>query len=260
MTISVFERYPQLKTLKGLIPDEVVEKEVGSRADDFERLRSVAEKKIPSVRLCDVFPPELEKGSIQLQNFLGHWGNVSVEEVCKIALIARFLKPKKVFEFGTYNGMTTLQIALNTPAEAKVYTLDLPPGIANRTKFRLKGLDRLVSEEFRAKFHTGLGSYFKGHPVAGKIIQLLGDSATFDYSPFYGQIDLIFIDGAHDYENKKSDSENALKMVAPKGVILWHDAYAVVNYEVTKYLIELSDRLSLFHLRGTSLVAYLNRT
>lgn len=44
---SILERYPQLKTLKGLVPDEVVEREVGSRADEFEREISSARQTMP---------------------------------------------------------------------------------------------------------------------------------------------------------------------------------------------------------------------
>src|SRR3954471_18567976 len=113
---SIFERYPQLATLKGLVPDDVVEREIGGRANEFEEFLADARKRIPTVRLCDVFPAELESGAITLANFLGHWGNVSIEEVAKVALIARWLNPKRVLEIGTYNGMTTLQIGLNVPS------------------------------------------------------------------------------------------------------------------------------------------------
>src|SRR5437762_8515397 len=48
------------------------------------------------------------------------WGNVSVESVCKIGLIIRWLRPRRILEIGTYNGMTTLQMALNAPPECTV--------------------------------------------------------------------------------------------------------------------------------------------
>ena len=259
MENSIFERYPQLVTLRGLVPDEIVEREIGPRADDFERWKAESQLKIKSVKLKDVFPPELEKGAIHLENFLGHWGNVSIEEICKIALIARFLKPKKVFEFGTYNGMTTLQLALNTPEDTIIYTLDIPPDMAGMTKYQLDELDRYVAAEFRDKFNTGVGSYFKGKQAEKKIIQILHDSATFDFSLYYRQMDLIFIDAGHDYQNKKSDSENALKMVSPNGVIMWDNFHDILNPDVTKFLTQLADQLPLFHLRGTPLVVYWNK-
>src|SRR5262249_24931022 len=161
--------------------------------------------------------------------------------------------------FGTYNGMTTLQIALNTPDDTVVYTLDIPPEAAGHTRFPLSALDRAVAAEFRTRYNTSVGSYFKGLRVENKIVQILHDSATYNFSPFYGRTDLIFIDAAHDYDNKRLDSENALKMVSPNGLVLWDNYDDVVNPYVTKYLAELADRLPLFHLRGTPLVVYWNK-
>ena len=43
---------------------------------------------------------EIERGAIRLENCLGHWGNVSVESVCKIALITRWLRPRRILEIG----------------------------------------------------------------------------------------------------------------------------------------------------------------
>ena len=34
---------------------------------------------------------------------------------------------------------------------------------------------------------------------------------------------MIFIDAAHDYDNKKRDTENAFRLLSSRGVILWHD-------------------------------------
>lgn len=259
MNETIFDRHPQLATLRGLVPDEVVEREVGAHEQDFIAWKAEAKKKIPTAKLCDIFPRELERGSIHLENFLGHWGNVGIEALCKIALITSYFKPRTVFEFGTYNGMTTLQLALNTPDDSKIYTLDLSPEHVNRTKYTLTELDKYVAGDFRQKFRTDVGSYFSDSPVRRKIVQILSDSAAFDYSPYYGKIDLVYIDAAHDYENKKVDSENALKMVSPNGIILWDNYDDVLNPFVTKYLSDLSNRVSLFHLRGTFLVAYWNK-
>jgi hypothetical protein len=254
--MSVFEKFPVLMTLKGLVPDELVEQEVGRTLRQFEDWSREAKKKIKTIKLADIFPAEMEQGEIHLKNFLGHWGNMSIESVGKMALMTAYLKPRKVFEFGTYNGMTTLQIALNTPDDTEIYTLDLPSKTGGETRHRLSTLDRLVADEFRARFKTTIGSYFQGTPSEKKITQILCDSATFNFEPYYKQIDLIFIDAAHDYHNKKSDSDNALRMLANGGLIIWDNYNDVINPEVTLYLSELADRLPLYHLRGTSMVLY----
>ncbi len=259
MTKSIFDLYPQLETLRGLVPDEIIEREIGSREDDFETWRAESKLKIKSVKLKDIFPLELEMGAIQLENFLGHWGNVSIEEICKIALITKYFKPKKVFEFGTYNGLTTLQIALNTPEDTQIFTLDLPPDRRDSTRHPLSELDRYVASEFLERFNTGVGSYFKGKSIEYKITQIYHDSAAFDFSPFYSMVDLIFIDAGHDYHNKKSDSENALKMVSPNGIVIWDNYDDILNPDVTRYLSELADKLPLVRLRGTPLVVYWNK-
>lgn len=254
MDKNVFERYPQLITLKGLIPDEMVERHVNLRENEFLHNRSRAQKTIPTVNLNRVFPSSMEKNGIKLEDFLGHWGNVSIEELCKICLIVKFIKPKRILEIGTYNGMTALQMALNAPEDCITYTLDLPEG----SFVEGSELDEQISNHFRSKFGTKLGAYFANRNDV-EIVQLLGDAAVFDYSAIDGKLDIVFIDAAHDYFHKKIDTENAMKLLSQGGVILWHNYNDVTNPDVTKYLADISLEYELFHLRNTSLVVYWNK-
>lgn len=250
-----FAKYSQYRNLRFLVSDQLIIKEIGSRAEEFEKIYAKAQKTIPTVKLSDIFPARLEKGSIILENFLGHWGNISVEEVCKIVLITKFLKPKKIFEFGTYNGMTTLQLALNAPKSCKVYTLDLPDNVS--PQIPLGKIDTLVAKHFKDKFGTKTGSYFINKKDVN-IIQILQDSATFDPTLFKNSIDLIFIDAAHDYKNKKKDSENAFFMLKKGGVIIWHNYADIGCPDVTKYLFHLSEHKKIYHLKNTMLVLYID--
>lgn len=235
------------------MPDDLIIKELSPHVKEFENNYKKAQKNIQTVLLSDIFPKEIEKGSIVLENFLGHWGNISVEEVCKIALITKFLKPEKIFEFGTYNGMTTLQLALNAPGNCKIYTLDLPDNIT--PQIPLNKIDTLVAKHFKDKFRTKTGSYFANRKDI-TIIQILQDSATFDPSPFKHSIDLVFIDAAHDYKNKKKDSENAFFMLKKGGVIIWHNYADVGCPDVTKYLYDLSKHKKVYHLKNTMFAIY----
>jgi predicted O-methyltransferase YrrM len=253
MKTNLFERYPQLNTLRALVPDELIEEEVGSRVEEFEKSLAGAKRLISTVNLNKVFPAELERSAIQLENFLGHWGNVSVEELCKICLIVKWLRPKRVLELGTYNGMTTLQMALNAPPDCVVYTLDLPP--EQTASLPLGRLDELVAKHFKERFNTRIGSYFENREDV-RIVQLWGDTATFDYSVLGGPVDLIFVDAAHDYQNKRHDCETAFRALMPGGVILWHDYAQVVNPEVTRCLDEYAADRPIFHLRNTNLAVY----
>lgn len=78
-----------------------------------------------------------------------------------------------------------------------------------------------------------------GHPKkAGSacnlpFTQIFGNSLEFDFSPYY-PIEAWFIDGKHNYEYAKNDTELALKS-NPK-IIIWHDMQIV---EVEKAILEI---------------------
>jgi hypothetical protein len=56
-----------------------------------------------------------------------------------------------------------------------------------------------------------------------KITQFYGNSVTFDCTPCLAQADLVFVDSGHDFDTVLSDTQNALRIVRPGGVVLWHD-------------------------------------
>lgn len=135
------------------------------------------------------------------------------EDIVSLCLIARLLNPGKIFEIGTLRGYTALHFAANSP-RATVYTLDLPPDA------RVSLPTTLVDERF---VHEAGTDVLSGRPEANRIVRLFGDSAQFDYSPFLGEIDLFFIDGAHSYEYVRNDTLKALQCSHPGSVIAWHD-------------------------------------
>ncbi|MGA9364111.1 MAG: class I SAM-dependent methyltransferase [Bacteroidota bacterium] len=208
--------------------------------------RQQLSKIFPSVEFTEIFPAT-EPLRITFEKYSYRGGNVSFSELALLAAIVKSTKPRAIFEFGTYNGNTTLQLALNAPEDTLVYTLDLPstnPG----TRLRLDSGERLLVDSAR------VGERFVGTNAEKKIRQILMDSAVYDYSALRGKIDMIFIDGSHSYEYVQNDTRRALEMCAPNGLILWHD-YMIWN-DVTDYLNNLSRTLPLRHMRGTSLVAY----
>ena len=170
-------------------------------------------------------------------------------EVQVLATLTRHLNPKAVFEIGTYSGFTALHFAHNTAAEAKVYTLDLPADfIPASGDGKLSYDDKLVLELSQRNIHNRV---YRGTPHEQKIIELFGDSKTFDYSPYHGRVDLVFIDGNHSYEYVRSDTENALKMLSKQGVIIWHDFDYIIHRDIFKYLNQLSQERKIYAIRNT---------
>lgn len=145
-------------------------------------------------------------------------GNVSLLELCCINQLIREFNPCRLFEIGTFDGRTALNIAANSRAEAVVYTLDLPREKMNSTALTLDERDLCLVDKERP------GTRYSGYPESKKIVQLFGDTAAFDFRPYYGSMDFIFIDGSHAYDYALNDTKVALKLLNKgKGVILWHD-------------------------------------
>ncbi len=154
-------------------------------------------------------------------------------DLVSMCMLCQILKPRVVFEIGTFRGAGALHWAANAP-DAEVYTLDLPSAVS--PSLAVTTLDRAHISSHAEAVHM----QFQGKPEEQRIHCLYGDSATFDFSPFFGRVDLFFIDGAHSYEYVRNDTLNAFKCCKPGSVIAWHDYGRVGLNEVTKWLHELS--------------------
>lgn len=180
-------------------------------------------------------------------------GGTSDAEAWLLAVLAR--RAKLMFEFGTCTGKTAYLWARNSPADARVVTLTLAP--ENVASYRREASDDASDVEFALRESTHTVFLYSNSSVTGKVEQLFGDSKTFDISPWKGRCDLVFVDGSHAYSYVVSDSEKALELVAPGGLVLWHD-YAGPRHApgVYRALNELARRLPLVRIEGTTLVAH----
>ena len=181
-------------------------------------------------------------------------GNITLFELGVICSAVKSLEQCKfIVEIGTFDGRTTLNMAMNSPPDASIITLDLPPG--EKTKFDLAPYEQQYVDK------SGSGDRFVNcsdelKPFAQKITQVYGDSASYDWSQYYGKADLVFVDGSHAYYYVVSDSEIALKLIRPGGTILWHD-YGEWD-GVTKALNEFNENLlpGLKHIKSSTLVIF----
>lgn len=145
-----------------------------------------------------------------------------------IAALCRLPSVETVFEIGTYRGNASLAMAA---AGTTVFTLDLTDQ------------DPVI------------GSAFAGRPEEARITRLVGDSTEFDFTPYHGTADLVYVDGAHDYAHVRNDTEKSLPLLAPNGVIAWDDYPNEPG--VYRYLNEFAaEHGELLHVRGTRLVLH----
>ena len=171
--------------------------------------------------------------ALEIHDPLGAGGNVSLLELAVIGSLIHRGNPARLMEIGTLDGRTTLNMAANSAPHAAIFTLDLPDQPS--------------------------GTCLIGHPLAAKITQISGDSTKFDWSPYNGTLDFVFVDADHTYPFVLSDSRQALKLLRDgRGTIMWHD-YATWDWEgTTRALNDLYVEGQAFsrlrHIAGTSLV------
>lgn len=208
---------------------------------------------LPVCGLNELFPG-LETISAQLAVSLlapqGSWA-LPLPEMLALAGVCQQIKPLRVFEFGTYTGVSTLVMAMNTPDNAEIFTLDLDP---DRRETHHHGSGVGGFPDFV------VGQQFQKTAVAHKIHQRFGDSKTFDFSPFFNSMDLVLVDADHTYQFVKHDTQVAFQLLKAGGVILWDDYRWQENTPecagVTRCVNEIAIKVPCFQIAGTRLAIY----
>lgn len=124
-----------------------------------------------------------------------------------LGALALHTQPARIFEIGTFEGATSQFLLALLPAAhvVSIATLD-------------------------SRFNT---SYLTEEQIGCRVTardrftQLIGDSHALDADAFvaqHGRMNLVLVDGDHSREGAQADTELALKVLAPAGVIVWHDA------------------------------------
>jgi len=164
-------------------------------------------------------------------------------ECAALAGLSHLVGAKRVFEFGTYKGVSTTQLALNVAPGGMVFTLDLPEDHPAYSLPIPKAEERQIAAE------GGKGILIP-RDLLDRVTFLTSDSATFDETPYVGTMDLVFVDGAHSYEYVKNDTEKGWRMLRSGGVLAWHDCVPS-HRDVVKYIKECGFQSKL--VKGTAL-------
>lgn len=183
-------------------------------------------------------------------------GNISMTELFYIIMAVALFKPRMIMEFGTYNGRTTLNMAINAP-NTQIVTVDLPRHKKNRTKFTLedKGNKRGLDE---TGYVGNKDKLWKGQDpeIVNRIVQIWEDTARLKFERYKNVADFLFIDASHSYENCKNDSYNGHKIIKNKGIIFWHDyaGWPGVTEALNEYYNEQGKPEKMYWFNDTSIV------
>lgn len=202
--------------------------------------------KAPRCHPLDLFPG-LRDVDVTIVRAYDRVADTSIfpEEVFVLCSIVQHLNPKNILEIGTFNGNTTLNLAVNSSKDTKITTVDLPTDWDGSLGIHVpKDLINVTDR-------TIVGEQFHGTPHEHKIRQVFGDSAKIDWNTLSPPFDFIFIDGCHYYEYVKQDTINAIKHLTTGGVIVWHD-YGIMR-DVSRAVDSFSKQLDIKTISGTRL-------
>jgi predicted O-methyltransferase YrrM len=151
--------------------------------------------------------------------------------------------PAAVVEIGSYHGRSAILLGRAAPGGVEVVAID-PFAGNDRAPREIHG----TSEEGEADHRTFLANLDRSG-VAGAVrhVRLPSQDALREVS---GQIDLLFVDGAHRYAPARDDIAHWGARVTPGGTMLVHDAFSSLG--VTLVLLRL--------LVGSGEWRYLGRT
>ncbi|MBI3654610.1 MAG: class I SAM-dependent methyltransferase [Acidobacteria bacterium] len=187
---------------------------------------------------------------VELPTRLSDNGGTRLEELLYLANVTKVLKPKTIFEIGTYNGRTTSIFIMNAPPDATVITLDLPAA----TEVRSDSANDYIDTDINLVKRRKLARYVYELGMESRYRQILCDSMEFDPTPYSGTIELGFIDGAHSYEYVKNDTEKVAVMMAERGLVMWHDYGGKGRFKpLSDYLESLAKKIPLYRVPETSL-------
>jgi predicted O-methyltransferase YrrM len=161
--------------------------------------------------------PRLERLAVEIGG--ATW--VDYDKAFIVSRFCRLIQPTRVLEIGSFRGGMAFHIARNTHSECRIWTLDLPrPLLDARMQQQMVATDvDLVRLDASL-----VGEQWHGRPEATRVLQLWGDSLHFDYTGL-GPFELVYVDGSHAKPWVAKDTENAFRLLAPTGVILWDDCF-----------------------------------
>src|SRR5262245_7147248 len=217
------------------------------------RIGSWSYGKAPRVPITELFPG-IEEVEVRILNTYARDLATSVDplEITALCAIVRRHGFRNILEIGTFDGNTALNLAVNAGEDGRVTTIDLPPDWNGVYEIKVPGLYANVTDRH------AIGRQYRSHPdIAQRITQVYGDSAGLDWSKLPGPFDLVFIDGNHNHQYVKRDTENALRNLNPGGVLAWHD-YGMIE-DVSRVVDEHAGVMDISVIRGTRLAIGVKR-
>src|SRR5436190_9662940 len=144
---------------------------------------------LPVLDLLDLFPAFSE----DVRPFAFLEGGSSPLDLALLKALARRYEPCRYFEIGAWRGESVANVA----------------SVA-RECISLSLSDEGMRQAGWGDRHLATSKYFSRD--LKNVVHIGHDSRTFDYTPYVGTCDLVFIDGDHSYDGGRSDPPNPFRL------------------------------------------------
>jgi len=206
------------------------------------------------------FIEETSKGPVNMNFYIpsSEIGSLTTLECSILISLIKIFNPKSIFEFGTFLGYSTSLLLKNSDESCKVFSIDLGNDInaSNIDYSKILSNDE-VNDAYLKIIQSKLGpTYIQQEMAAGndRLKLLYGNSMEIDTKSLqlYKNMNFVFIDGGHDFETIKSDTNKAYEMI-DSGIIIWHDYSSKIHTDVTEFLNIHCKNRRIFHVENTML-------
>jgi predicted O-methyltransferase YrrM len=194
-------------------------------------------------------------------------GSVTLLEAAALISLVKLVRPRKIFEFGTFLGYSTALLVENSALDCEVFSLDL--GDSHASAKPLEAFDEAdlrrdgdINDEYLRGAQRARGPFYTTALSAAdrsRLHLLVQDSRTFDPAArgLEGAVDMVFVDGGHDLETVAIDTANARRMIGESGVIVWHDFDSTIHGDVTTFVNGLAKEEVIVCIQHTMLAMLL---
>jgi hypothetical protein len=190
-------------------------------------------------------------------------GGLTLLESSILVTLSALTDASEFFEFGTYQGATSVLLAANSSKHSRITTLDLPraeiESVPSSDDRGTRNLENSVEHDNYLRRNAGSTGALHldraDDALRSKVVRIYCDSRTLDPIGLglENRFDFIFIDGGHDCQTVSSDTSNALKMAKHDSVIVWHDYRSPVHGDVTSFVDRFGDDNAVIHVEHTML-------
>jgi hypothetical protein len=180
---------------------------------DEEVLQQEFKKVFPTLSFQEIDPFVWEEAAeLKITPYAFLSGSSMATDFALLQMLCRRYHVNTYLEIGTWRGESVANVA---PFVKAAFTLNLPDETLQKMGMSQAYID---SHRFYSKNMSN-------------VTHLFGDSATFNWTPYLQNCNLIFIDGDHSTAAVQRDTQTALALRKNNDAILvWHDAKSDAEY------------------------------